>query len=68
MAVGLPGEFGSMVLPESALIQLRRMVSPAPLVGLYSRPSACCWTEDEAFITVLASPKASEAPKPVMVW
>ena len=41
-----------MVLPESALISLRRMVSPAPEVGLYSRPSACCWTADGAFITV----------------
>ena len=44
------------------------MFSPAPEVGLYSRPSACCWTAEEAFITVLASPKPSEAPNPVMVW
>src|SRR5258708_24596297 len=57
-----------MVLPESALIQLRKIVRPAPDVGLYSRPSACCWTDEEAFMTVCASPNASEAPNPVIVW
>src|SRR5258708_25300632 len=57
-----------MVLPESALIQLRKIVRPAPDAGLYSRPSACCWTDEEAFITVCASPNASEAPNPVIVW
>ena len=57
-----------MVLPESALIQLRRIVRPAPDVGLYRSFSACCWTDEEAFITVCASPNASEAPNPVIVW
>ena len=68
VALGPPGLFGSMVLPESALIQLRKIVRPAPDAGLYSRPSACCWTDEEAFITVCASPNASEAPNPVIVW
>ena len=57
-----------MVLPASALISLRSMVRPAPLTGLYSRLSACCCTEADAFITVWASPKPSDAPNPVMVW
>ena len=57
-----------MVEPESALISLRRMVRPAPLVGLYSRLRACCWTEGDAFITVAASPKPSDAPNPAIVW
>jgi hypothetical protein len=67
-ALGLPGLFGSMVVPESALISFRRMVRPAPEVGLYRSLSAYCWTEEEAFITVAASPKPSEAPNPAMVW
>src|SRR5437763_16920668 len=57
-----------MVEPESALIQLRKIVRPAPVVGPYRSFSAACWTDDEAFITVCASPKASDAPKPVTVW
>ena len=57
-----------MVLPESALIQFRRIVRPAPDAGLYRSFSACCWTDEEAFITVCASPNASEAPNPVIVW
>src|SRR5579863_1631683 len=57
-----------MVVPESALIQLRKIVRPAPDVGLYRSFSTCCCTGDEAFITVDAWPKASEAPNPVIVW
>ena len=57
-----------MVSPESALISLRRMVRPAPVVGLYRSLSTCCWTDDEASMTVAAWPNASEAPNPLMVW
>ena len=57
-----------MVLPESALISFRSMVSPAPVVGLYRSARTCCCTEDAAFMTVAAWPKPSEAPKPVIVW
>ena len=59
---------GSIVLPEVAPISLRRMVNPAPVVGLYRSASASCWTEEEAFITAAASPNASEAPNPAIVW
>jgi hypothetical protein len=53
-----------MVSPGSALISLRKIVSPAPVVGLYRSASTCCWTEELAFMTVAAWPKASEAPNP----
>ena len=68
MADGEDGAAGSIVSPESALISLRKMVSPAPPDVPYSRFSAWCWTADDALITVAASPNASEAPKPVIVW
>ena len=67
-AFGPPGLFGSIVDPESALIQFRRIVRPAPDAGLYRSASACCCTDEDAFITVCASPNASEAPNPVIVW
>jgi hypothetical protein len=57
-----------MVSPGSALISLRKIVRPAPVVGLYRSASTCCWTEELAFMTVAAWPKASEAPNPVIVW
>ena len=57
-----------MVMPESALISLRRMVRPAPAVGLYSRSSACCCAAAGAFITASAWPNPSDAPNPAMVW
>ena len=55
------------MLPESALISFRRIVSPAPAVGLYSQLSACACSADGAFIREDAWPNASEAPNPAMV-
>ncbi len=68
MAVGEEGAFGSMVVPESALISLRKMVRPAPPDVPYRYLSTCCWTDDDASMTVDAWPNPSEAPKPAMVW
>jgi len=66
--VGLLGAVGSMVMPGSALISFRSVVRPAPLVGLYSRLSTCCWTAAGSFITVWAWPNASDAPNPAIRW
>ena len=66
--MGLDGAVGSMVPPESALISLRRIVSPAPEVGLNRSLSAWVWVAEAAFSMVLACPKPSDAPNPVMVW
>jgi hypothetical protein len=41
-ADGLAGAFGSIELAGSAGMRLRRMLNPAPLVGLNSMSSACC--------------------------
>src|ERR1700735_1912009 len=57
-----------MVSPESALISLRKMVRPAPPDVPDRDLSTCCWTDDDASMTVDAWPNPSEAPKPVMVW
>ena len=51
-AVGEPGEAGSIVLPLSALISLRRMVRPAPPEVLNRYFSACCWADDDPFMIV----------------
>ena len=67
VAVGEDGAFGSIVSPESALISLRRIVRPAPLVGLKKSFSAAVSTDDDAPMIVSAWPKPSEAPKPVIV-
>src|SRR5215472_6836751 len=56
VADGPPGLFGSMVVPGSALISLRRMFRPAPEVGLNNRFSACVRVADAAFIMVDAWP------------
>src|ERR1700735_2981174 len=57
-----------MVSPESALISLRKMVRPAPPDVPDRDLSTCCWTDDDASMTVDAWPNPSEAPKPVMGW
>ena len=44
------------------------MVRPAPPDVPYSRFSAWVCAAGDAFITVAASPNASDAPKPVIVW
>ena len=68
VAVGADGAFGSIVSPESALISLRKMVRPAPPDVLYRYLSTCCWTDDDASMTVDAWPNPSETPKPAIVW
>src|ERR1017187_1856024 len=68
VAPGLPGLFGSIVVPGSALISLRMISSPAPEVVLSSRLKACCCSDEGAFITADAWPNASAKPNPAMAW
>jgi hypothetical protein len=57
-----------MVEPASALTSLRKIVRPAPCVGLKSKLSTCLRTGAGAFISVLACPNPSDTPNPAMVW
>src|SRR2546422_8121743 len=67
VADGLPGDRGSMEsLPEGTM--LRRIVNPAPIVGLNSRSSACRWVVLGALRIELAWPNASETPNPSIRW
>src|SRR5512142_823230 len=53
---------------ESDGMRLRRMLNPAPLPVLKSRSRACFWAPPPRLRIELAWPKASETPKPSMVW
>src|SRR3954452_13624214 len=55
------------MLPESEGMRLRRMLTPAPVVVLNNRSSACFWVALLAVRIELAWLNASEIPKPSIV-